>query len=130
MPKLVVNPGTKQARVIELTPGVYNVGRSAGNDIRIEDPSVSTTHARILVQAGKVVIRDAGSTNGTFINGAPVKQGEIQPGQSLRLGWVEMTLMREPTAATLVAGIPIPNPIAAEALEAARRRRFGGNPQA
>jgi predicted component of type VI protein secretion system len=129
MPKLVVNPGTKQARVIELTPGVYSVGRSAGSDIRIEDPSLSTTHARILVQGGKVVIRDAGSTNGTFINGAPVKQGEIQPGQSLRLGWVEMTLMREPVAATLVAGIPIPHPIAAEALEAARRRRFGNGPQ-
>ncbi len=129
MPKLVVNPGTKEAKVIELMPGVYRVGRSAGNDIRIEDPSISTIHAEILVKGGMVVIRDAGSTNGTFINGMPVKQGEIQSGQSLRLGWVEMTLMREPVAARKVAGISIPNPIAAEALESARRRKFGGNPQ-
>jgi predicted component of type VI protein secretion system len=129
MPKLVVNPGTKQARVIELTPGVYRIGRSAGNDIRIEDPSISGTHAQLLVRGSKVAIRDAGSTNGTFINGMPVKQGEIQPGQILRLGWVEMTVMGEPVATTLVAGIPIPHPIAAEALEAARRRRLGEKPQ-
>lgn len=129
MPKLVVNPGTKEAKVIELAPGVYRVGRSAGNDIRIEDPSISTIHAQILVKGEMVVIRDAGSTNGTFINNIPVKQGEILSGQSLRLGWVEMMLMGKPAAATLVAGIPIPNPIAAEALEIARRRKFGGNPQ-
>ena len=130
MPKLVINPGTKDSRVFDLAPGVYRVGRSAGNEIRIADPSISNSHAQVLVRGSEVAIRDAGSTNGTFINGVPVKQAALQPGQALRLGWVEMTIMADAvaTAATLVAGMPIPHPIAAEALEAARKRRLGDHP--
>ncbi len=130
MPKLIVNPGTSQAREFELKPGAYLVGRAAGNDIRIEDASVSTNHAQIVVEGGVFVIKDLGSTNGTFIAGVQVKQGELRPGQSLRLGWVEMTLAVEPPVTTMVAGIPVPNEVAAEALEAARRRRSGQKPGA
>jgi predicted component of type VI protein secretion system len=128
MPKLIVNPGTSLAREFELKPGVYRVGRSAVNDIRIEDASMSGSHAEIIVQGGAIVIRDMGSTNGVFINGSPVKYGELRPGQSLRLGWVDMVLMGEPAVTTMVAGIPVPNEIAAEALEAARLRRLGHKP--
>jgi pSer/pThr/pTyr-binding forkhead associated (FHA) protein len=130
MPKLVVNPGTPQARKFDLQPGAYLVGRAAGNDIRIADASLSGTHAQIVVQGGTIVIKDLGSTNGTFINGAPVKHGEVRPGQSLRLGWVDMVFVREAAPTTMVEGIPIPNAIAAEALEAARRRRMGEKPGA
>ena len=128
MPKLVVNPGTSLAREFELKPGVYRVGRAAGNDIRIQDASMSGSHAEILVQAGVIMIKDLGSTNGIFINGSPVKYGELRPGQSLRLGWVDMMLVGEPSTMKMVAGIPVPNAIAAEALEAARQRRLGHKP--
>jgi predicted component of type VI protein secretion system len=128
MAKLVVNPGTSQAKMFELAPGTYMVGRAAGNEIRIEDASISAIHAQIVVRGGAVIVKDVGSTNGTFINGAPVKQGELRPGQSLRLGWVDMTLTAEPRVTKMVAGIPVPNEIAAEALEAARQRRLGQKP--
>ena len=128
MPKLVVNPGTSLAREFDLKPGVYKVGRAAGNEIRIADASLSGSHAEILVQGGVIIIKDLGSTNGVFINGSPVKYGELRPGQSLRLGWVDMMLVREPAAKRMVAGIPVPNEIAAEALEAARLRRLGHKP--
>jgi predicted component of type VI protein secretion system len=128
MPKLVVNPGTSLAREFELKPGVYRVGRAAGNDIRIPDASMSGSHAEILVQGGVIMIKDLGSTNGIFINGSPVKYGELRPGQSLRLGWVDMMLVGEPAAKRMVEGIPVPNAIAAEALEAARQRRMGQKP--
>jgi predicted component of type VI protein secretion system len=128
MPKLIVNPGTSLAREFELKPGAYRVGRAAGNDIRIEDASMSGSHAEIIVQGGMIVIKDLGSTNGVFINGSPVKYGELRPGQSLRLGWVDMVLVGEPPVKTMVAGIPVPNAIAAEALEAARQRRLGHKP--
>ena len=125
MPKLVVNPGTSLAREFELKPGVQRIGRAAGNEIRIEDASMSGSHAEILVQGGVILIKDLGSTNGTFINGSPVKYGELRPGQSLRLGWVDMMLLGEPSSKKMVAGIPVPNEIAAVALEAARQRRMG-----
>ncbi|HXC97838.1 MAG TPA: FHA domain-containing protein [Verrucomicrobiae bacterium] len=128
MPKLVVNPGTSLAREFDLKPGVYRVGRAVGNDIRIQDASMSGSHAEIMVQGGIIMIKDLGSTNGIFINGSPVKYGELRPGQSLRLGWVDMILVGEPAAKKMVEGIPVPNEIAAEALEAARRRRMGQKP--
>ncbi len=128
MPKLVVNPGTSLAREFELKPGVYRIGRAAANEIRVADASLSGSHAELLVQAGIITIKDLGSTNGVFINGSPVKYGELRPGQSLRLGWVDMMLVGEPVVKTMVAGIPVPNQIAAEALEAARLRRLGHKP--
>jgi pSer/pThr/pTyr-binding forkhead associated (FHA) protein len=128
MPKLVVNPGTSLAREFDLKPGIYRVGRAAGNEIRVADASLSVSHAEIQVQGGMIIIRDLGSTNGVFINGSPVKYGELRPGQSLRLGWVDMTLVGEPVVNRMVAGIPVPNEIAAEALEAARLRRLGHKP--
>ena len=128
MPKLVVNPGTSLAREFELKPGVYRVGRAAGNEIRVADASLSGSHAEILVQGGVIIVKDLGSTNGVFINGSPVKYGELRPGQSLRLGWVDMMLVRDPVVQKMVAGIPVPNEIAAEALEAARLRRLGHKP--
>jgi pSer/pThr/pTyr-binding forkhead associated (FHA) protein len=130
MPKLVVNPGTSLAREFDLKPGVYRVGRAVGNDIRIQDASMSGSHAEIMVQGGMIMIKDLGSTNGVFINGSPVKYGELRPGQSLRLGWVDMILVGEPATKKMVEGIPVPNAIAAEALEAARRRRMGQKPGA
>jgi pSer/pThr/pTyr-binding forkhead associated (FHA) protein len=130
MPKLVVNPGTSLAREFELKPGVCRIGRAAGNDIRIQDASMSGNHAEILVQGGVIMIKDLGSTNGIFINGSPVKYGELRPGKLLRLGWVEMVVVGEPAMKKMVEGIPVPNEIAAEALEAARRRRMGQKPGA
>jgi predicted component of type VI protein secretion system len=128
MPKLVVNPGTSLAREFELKPGVYRVGRASGNEIRVEDASLSGSHAEIIVQGGVIMIKDLGSTNGIFINGSPVKYGEVRPGKTLRMGWVDMALVGEPPTMKTVAGIPVPNEIAAEALEAARQRRMGQKP--
>lgn len=49
------------------------VGREQGCDVRLADPAVSAFHARVRVSADEVVIRDLGSTNGTFVDGARVR---------------------------------------------------------
>lgn len=53
---------------------IERIGRAAENEIVVEDPSVSSVHGEITWQSepGVVAIRDLGSTNGTFINGAQV----------------------------------------------------------
>lgn len=53
---------------------IESIGRAAENDIVVEDPSVSSVHGELTWQSGPsvVAIRDLGSTNGTFINGAQV----------------------------------------------------------
>ena len=71
-------------------PGTNLIGRGFANDFKIEENSVSGSHCEIVVSSGAVTIKDLGSTNGTFINGAPVNEAALEAGQSLRLGNVEM----------------------------------------
>jgi FHA domain/B-box zinc finger len=124
MAKLVIYPGTPQAREFELKPGSNHVGRGFANDFTIEDGSVSTSHAQIVVDGDSVTVKDLGSTNGTFVNRQPVKQAILASGQTLRLGGVEM-LFDNPaeTAAPATAdfvpppvlGTPLP-PIGSESI--------------
>jgi pSer/pThr/pTyr-binding forkhead associated (FHA) protein len=122
MPKLVVNASSAVSREFPLGPGANYAGRGYKNDIKIEDPSVSNAHAQIIVEQGRVIIKDLGSMNGTFINGAPVQEAELHAGESLRLGAVELVFQDDKPEPELVEGVPVPNPIAAEALRAARER--------
>ena len=90
MARLVVNPGSPTAWEIELKAGANTIGRGFANDFKISDPSVSGSHCRIIIDSGNVIIKDLGSTNGTFINRAPVTEATLQPGQTIHLGGVEM----------------------------------------
>ncbi|MDB6122439.1 MAG: domain containing protein, partial [Pedosphaera sp.] len=58
MPRLVINPGTPQARELPLKPGVNYVGRGFANDLKIEDGSVSTSHCQIMVDGNQVIVKD------------------------------------------------------------------------
>ena len=90
--RLVVNPNSPQAWEIQLKPGSNSLGRGDTNDFKIADPSVSTNHCCVVVTDGAVVINDLGSTNGTFVNLAPVQSATLTPGHTIRLGQVELLL--------------------------------------
>jgi len=92
MARLLVNPRSSTAWEIELKPGPNFLGRNPTNNFRIEDPSVSGSHCEIVIDEGGIFLRDLGSTNGTFVNEAPVTEAKVSPGQSIRLGKVEMRL--------------------------------------
>jgi Nif-specific regulatory protein len=62
------------------------MGRDAGNDILIEDPAVSPHHCRIGLQDGRIILSDLDSHSGTFVNGIPVKQRELKPGDEVAIG--------------------------------------------
>jgi FHA domain/B-box zinc finger len=82
------------------------------NDFQITQDSVSGTHCQILVDNGKAIIRDLGSTNGTFVNRAPVKEAVLQPGQTIHLGGVEMAFYGDGHAGT-PTGVPRASVVAA-----------------
>jgi hypothetical protein len=98
MAKLVINPGTPQASEFELKPGVNYVGRGFANDLKIEDPSVSSSHCQIVVDGNLVAIKDLGSTNGTFINQAQVQEANLVNNQFIRLGNVQIVVNLEGAA--------------------------------
>ena len=90
MARLVVQPGSPAAWEIKLKAGTNSLGRSPANDFKLDDPSVSGSHCQIVVENENAVIKDLGSTNGTYVNRAPVKEAALQPGQTIHLGGLEM----------------------------------------
>lgn len=92
MLQLEVQNGVDKGHRFELRTGSYRFGRNNDNDFAIDDPTVSSTHCEIQVADGVLSIRDLGSTNGTFIDGRQVTEGKLLPGQTLKLGDIEMAL--------------------------------------
>lgn len=111
MSRLVVNPGSPTAWEIQLKPGVNFIGRGFANDVKIPDGSVSGSHCQITVGDGGAIIKDLGSTNGTFVNRAQVREAPLASGQSLRLGGVEMMFYSDaPTPQTASAPAALVSP--------------------
>jgi pSer/pThr/pTyr-binding forkhead associated (FHA) protein len=70
-----------------------SVGRLDENAICIPEASVSSNHCELWLKGDDVVVKDLGSTNGSFINElqlAPEKEATLRPGQVLRLGQVQL----------------------------------------
>lgn len=100
MAKLVVNPGTAEAWGIELNEGANSIGRGADNDFPIDHDSVSASHCEVVVEPGGAILRDLGSTAGTYVDNELVEECKLQPGQTIRLG--EIVLRFESDQAALV----------------------------
>ena len=80
-----------------LPEGPVSVGRAPENTIVILDATVSSRHASLEAGLRGLVVRDAGSTNGTFLNGVLQPAGSLalaRPGDRLRFGSVEYTVGR------------------------------------
>jgi len=88
-----------------LQPGANLVGREG--DILIQDARVSRRHAEITLEAGKVMVRDLGSSNGTTVRGEPVGDDfvEIEDGEEVAFAGNAMTLS-VPGAAGATQAIP------------------------
>ena len=113
--RLLVNPGTPQAWEIQLKSGPNRLGRGEHNDFPVPHTTVSGTHCEITVSSAGVILKDLASTNGTFINRAPVQEAVLQSGQHVQLGSVDMVFESAPVAAvaTAVGAPPSPPPVTA-----------------
>src|SRR4051794_29732164 len=107
MAKLVVLSAGLNGRTHELNVDKTTIGRVEDNTFQIAEPSVSSHHCEVLLRGNDIVVKDLNSTNGTFINGEKVSESVLKPGQSLRLGQIELALLTE--------GMPIPAPSTAPA---------------
>jgi predicted component of type VI protein secretion system len=63
-----------------------SIGRSAQASVQLPDPEVSRKHCLLEQREGELVIRDAGSTNGTFVNGLRVGEAVLVSGDRVSLG--------------------------------------------
>jgi HD-GYP domain-containing protein (c-di-GMP phosphodiesterase class II)/pSer/pThr/pTyr-binding forkhead associated (FHA) protein len=66
------------------------IGRKGGNAVRLLDPKVSRTHARIQATEEGFRILDLKSSNGTFINGERIENFLLKSGDKIRVGFTEL----------------------------------------
>jgi two-component system, cell cycle response regulator len=82
----VLAGGDSIGRCVVLDLEELIIGRSIEAHIRIDDDGVSRSHARVLVNDGKVVIEDLQSKNGTLVNGVRVVTATLASGDKIQLG--------------------------------------------
>lgn len=106
MPRLVLLSEGFAGRTYDLKTETTTVGRVSDNAFEIPEASVSSHHAEIVLKDNDVIIRDLGSTNGTFINGEKITEATLKPGQILRFGTVELKIDTGDTPAKPAGAAP------------------------
>jgi predicted component of type VI protein secretion system len=89
MPKLIITTQSQGKIGYEFTEEVITIGRAPDNMIIIEDGSVSSRHAQMEREGDSYRLKDLGSTNGTRVNGIPVKDTLLRFDDKVRFGGVE-----------------------------------------
>lgn len=120
---LVVASGVHQGKAIPIVGPQFVIGRDPSCQLRPASQAVSKQHCAVLVRDGKVYVRDMGSTNGTQLNDATLKdeEREVRPNDLLKVGPLDFTVRIEPTTVK-PDGTPLPerNPETAAAMAAVK----------
>ncbi len=89
---LVVLSGQQRGIERVIDSDVFRIGKSSDNDLVLSDDTVSRSHCEILRDQRGFLVRDLGSTNGTLLDGAEIREAYLSPGSTLSVGKVELKL--------------------------------------
>ena len=104
MAKLIMSLDNAVIREVPLDKERFTIGRKAHNDIQIDNLAVSGEHALIVTILNDSFLEDLGSTNGTLVNGNPVKKHILQTNDVIEIGKYKMKFVSEqPAGQTSVA---------------------------
>lgn len=102
MAKLILSMDGLVLKEIPLTKERTSIGRKPHNDIQIDNLAVSGEHAAIVTILNDSFLEDLGSTNGTVVNGNPIKKHFLQNNDLIELGKYKLKFISD--AAPVVAG--------------------------
>lgn len=91
--RLRIATGPRQGQEIGVRMGLTTVGRALDNDIVLDVGDVSRHHARIESTDGQIKVIDLDSTNGTRVNGTPVRSQNLRPGDTVTFGTVSVEVL-------------------------------------
>ncbi len=94
----LVIQGPDRGEQARLHDGPVTFGSAPSCDLVLSDKTVSRRHAEAFLDGGEVVVRDLGSTNGTFIQGARFKELTIGFGAEIKLGKTVLKFLPEEEA--------------------------------
>lgn len=89
MAKLIYqDPDSGQEVSVNIGPDApeITIGRNPGNTIRVNNPSISRKHAKMVFDAGQVTLYDLNSSNGSYVNGNRVQNQALEDGDRIRTG--------------------------------------------
>ncbi len=98
MAKLVIFLDDKVLKEVVLNKDRVSLGRRPHNDVVIDNLAVSGEHAVLLREGEGYVVQDLGSTNGTYVNGKPIKRAAFHEGDSLDIGKYTLRLLADSNA--------------------------------
>src|SRR3954452_16633479 len=95
--RLVALSGPVAGEVLPVDESPVTMGRDPGNRICLADRSLSRSHCTLTHEGGGWVIRDAGSANGTFVNGIQVREQQLREGDQIKAGDSVFVFIAAPT---------------------------------
>jgi pSer/pThr/pTyr-binding forkhead associated (FHA) protein len=99
MAKVILSLEGSVIREMNLDKERVTIGRKPQNDIQIENLAVSSEHARIVTILNDSFLEDMGSTNGTLVNGNPIKKHILQNNDVIEIGKYTLKFVSDtPTA--------------------------------
>src|SRR5512138_3467446 len=132
MAKLILSMDGLVLKEIPLTKERTTIGRKPHNDIQIDNLAVSGEHAVIVTILNDSFLEDLGSTNGTVVNGNPIKKHFLQNNDVIELGKYKLKFVGEaaPAATGEKADFEKTMVLRPSAMKAAAGAPAGGGAQA
>ena len=104
-PRLVITDALGR-RTIPIERAVTTFGRRSECDVRLTGADVSRQHAELVMQDGRILLRDCESKFGTYVNGERITERELKPGDTIGLGQTSDTSIvnarTRPSIATII----------------------------
>jgi hypothetical protein len=104
MAKLILSLDGSVIREFPLDKERITIGRKAQNDVQIENLAVSSEHACIVTILNDSFLEDLGSTNGTLVNGNPIKKHILQNNDLIEIGKYKLKYVNDGPVAAQPAG--------------------------
>ena len=123
---LEILDGDRAGEVLPLSDQTLRIGRKKGNDIVLPDEKTSGVHCEIAPEDDRLVLKDLGSTNGTFLDGKRVSEIVLTPGDVVKIGRTNVRFRSADDAAGAAAGADS-GEFAVRTLDASRLQGRGGS---
>jgi len=118
MAKLILSMDGLLLKEIRLSDERTTIGRRPGNTVVIDNQAVSRDHAVVISILNDAFLEDLDSTNGTVVNGQPVRKHHLQDNNVVELGKYRLKYLTERSVG------PGPSTFAGVAMRADARRRL------
>lgn len=117
MGKIILSMDGLVLKELALRQERLTVGRKPHNDIQIDNMSISGEHAVIVTILGDSFLEDLDSTNGTLVNGQPVKKHFLRDGDVVELGKYQLKYLEDAPPLGLIEVADVSPPLPLEAVQ-------------